>query len=694
MNKIAQWIVGLIALAAMPNITATTLDDNCVINILNRTVQVDAQGGWFLTNVPSNMGQVRARATCQTDDGRTVSGQSDYFSITSNQKNQIGKIKFEQLDPIPVALSFSSALPVKLTSVGQSQSLSVEATYTDGSKKDISHSDSGINYSSTNNAVVTVSQDGLIVATGNGLALVSARKDGVLVSRRVQVESSGDLDGDGLPDSYETANGLNPADAVDALEDRDGDGLTALEEYNAGTDINNSDTDGDGISDSEELQEGEDGFITNALLADSDNDGIDDALEILTGTDPGDPKSGDFSNALNSISVSPQNLALTYNTIDTESTAQLRVTGHMLDGSEIDLTNASATNYQSADLSIASFSSNPGQVFAGAGGKTQITITNGDQSQVVDIEVNTFDPVAVAAIVIPGYANNVDVQGDYAYIAAGASGVQVVDVADPTKPKIIAALDTAGTAIDIKARGDHLYIADGSNGLVVMDISTPSAPQKLSVIDTAGIAQDLALQGDFAYLADGTSGITIINIANPDNLFTMGSITGLRDVKGIAVENNHLVAVSGYALMLFDISDPQQLPQRIDSANLSSLKDVAIDGGYIHIAAYNSGRLTYRIDSLNQLQLVASATDIVPRDVAIADGFVFYAEQLFPNVVALVNNKNKDNPFFQSTIDLSRFGDYAGTGIALNNTHAFITEEYYVARSDFKATGNTKLFIA
>jgi hypothetical protein len=464
MNKIAQWIVVLIALAAMSNITATTLDDNCVINILNRTVQVNAQGGWFLTNVPSNMGQVRARATCQTDDGRTVSGQSDYFSITSNQKNQIGKIKFEQLDPIPVALSFSSALPVKLTSVGQSQSLSVEATYTDGSKKDISHSDSGINYSSTNNAVVTVSQDGLIVATGNGMALVSARKDGVLVSRRVQVESSGDLDGDGLLDSYETANGLNPADPVDALEDRDGDGLTALEEYNAGTDINNSDTDGDGISDSEELQEGEDGFITNALLADSDNDGIGDALEILTGTDPGDPKSGDFSNALNSISVTPQNLALTYNTIDTESTAQLRVTGHMLDGSEIDLTNASATNYQSADLSIASFSSNPGQVFAGAGGKTQITITNGDQSQVVDIEVNTFDPVAVSAIAIPGYANNVDVQGDYAYIAAGASGVQVVDIADPAKPKIIAALDTAGTAIDIKVRGDHLYIADGSNG--------------------------------------------------------------------------------------------------------------------------------------------------------------------------------------------------------------------------------------
>ncbi|MDH3768910.1 MAG: Ig-like domain-containing protein, partial [Gammaproteobacteria bacterium] len=42
----------------------------------------------------------------------------------------------------------------------------------------------------------------------------------------------GDDDGDGISDIAETANGLNPRDASDALLDLDGDGLSNLEEFN------------------------------------------------------------------------------------------------------------------------------------------------------------------------------------------------------------------------------------------------------------------------------------------------------------------------------------------------------------------------------------------------------------------------------------------------------------------------------
>jgi len=55
-----------------------------------------------------------------------------------------------------------------------------------------------------------------------------------------------DWDGDGLPDDWEIAHGLNPG-FEDADLDWDGDGLTNLEEYLRGTDPFNPDTDGDGI---------------------------------------------------------------------------------------------------------------------------------------------------------------------------------------------------------------------------------------------------------------------------------------------------------------------------------------------------------------------------------------------------------------------------------------------------------------
>ncbi len=45
-----------------------------------------------------------------------------------------------------------------------------------------------------------------------------------------------DSDSDGLPDDWELAHGLNPADNTDAAGDLDGDGATNADEYTAGTD--------------------------------------------------------------------------------------------------------------------------------------------------------------------------------------------------------------------------------------------------------------------------------------------------------------------------------------------------------------------------------------------------------------------------------------------------------------------------
>lgn len=45
-----------------------------------------------------------------------------------------------------------------------------------------------------------------------------------------------DTDKDGMPDAWETKNGLNPDDASDGSQDRNGDGYTNVEEYLNGTD--------------------------------------------------------------------------------------------------------------------------------------------------------------------------------------------------------------------------------------------------------------------------------------------------------------------------------------------------------------------------------------------------------------------------------------------------------------------------
>src|SRR4051812_40146299 len=50
------------------------------------------------------------------------------------------------------------------------------------------------------------------------------------------VQTTDDRDGDGMPDVWESANGLNPDSAADAATDLDGDGISNLAEYQSGTD--------------------------------------------------------------------------------------------------------------------------------------------------------------------------------------------------------------------------------------------------------------------------------------------------------------------------------------------------------------------------------------------------------------------------------------------------------------------------
>jgi hypothetical protein len=66
-----------------------------------------------------------------------------------------------------------------------------------------------------------------------------------------------DSDGDGMPDTWEEAYGLNPF-VKDADQDPDEDGLNNLEEYNRGTLPNNRDTDGDGYNDGREIAQSTD----------------------------------------------------------------------------------------------------------------------------------------------------------------------------------------------------------------------------------------------------------------------------------------------------------------------------------------------------------------------------------------------------------------------------------------------------
>jgi hypothetical protein len=389
----------------------------------------------------------------------------------------------------------------------------------------------------------------------------------------------------------------------------------------------------------------------------------------------------DLGQALQSVQVTPNPVALTVNAVLGEATQQLKVTGTLIDGTSLDLTSsATGTLYSSSDLTQCNFGGVDGLVFAATSfGSCVITVTNSGFSVQVPVTINSFSPALTGNVTLPGAAGGVAVSGNLAYLAAGSSGLLVIDVTNHAAPRLLDTVATPGSALAVKVVGARAYVADGPGGLQIYDLTVPTAPLLLGGVVTPTDAKNLVVRGDLAYVADSATGLQIVDVSVPAAPVLLGSAPAPSGASATGVDVD---AVRGLAfvttvpyLQVLDVSDPGR-PVPLSTLTLFAPENVVVQGSVALVADGEASMTSVDVSSPAAPQ-VLSRTPVnvggLDLDLAVVKPFAFGADGRFLAPLPIVDFSDPTNLRQAFQITLPSFIN--GRGIAADDLYVYLSAE-------------------
>jgi hypothetical protein len=140
--------------------------------------------------------------------------------------------------------------------------------------------------------------------------------------------------------------------------------------------------------------------------------------------------------------------------------------------------------------------------------------------QVLDVS-DPRHPVVVGSIDTSGSSAGVAVRSGLAYLCQ-SEYLRIIDVSSPTHPVQVGRLKLPSTAFNLDLSGDYCYVADWYGGVQVVDISSSTNPQIVGSYQTpTAAAEDIAVRGQYAYYTDGLGfgGLDVSDPTHPQSVF-------------------------------------------------------------------------------------------------------------------------------------------------------------------------------
>jgi hypothetical protein len=192
----------------------------------------------------------------------------------------------------------------------------------------------------------------------------------------------------------------------------------------------------------------------------------------------------------------------------------------------------------------------------------------------------------------PPAMDTLDVQGNYAYVGAGAS-LLVIDVSNPDDPRRVAYRLLPAEALKVVATTGRVYLLTSAGQVQIFDIFQPAFPSLIGSYSSTQNPTYLDADGERFYL-NGDDGFSILDASDPGSAVLLGTlpVTATYNFPVFKVSGNRAVIVMnnfmvGAQIFVADLSDPTHptiVGQGLDFTSHLGFTNLVVSGNLAALA--------------------------------------------------------------------------------------------------------------
>ncbi|OGC43095.1 hypothetical protein A2Y85_02385 [candidate division WOR-3 bacterium RBG_13_43_14] len=274
---------------------------------------------------------------------------------------------------------------------------------------------------------------------------------------------------------------------------------------------------------------------------------------------------------------------------------------------------------------------------------------------------------------LPGYAVDIDIKSDYAYIANEQGGLQIVNISNPESLYIAGSYISEKSVVGVAVRDTFAYlaIAHSQGGLrilnisrldqiifvgednwyyaydvvapgsdtaftymaggywfVVEDVRYPQYPSFVRRFSTPGNAHGIWVGESLVYIACEQMGVHIFDLSNPDSTALISWIDTPSNARNLWVDGEYLYVADGRSgLVVIDISSPDN-PQTVSVFDTPDYANaVMVNSGLAYIADGAGGLIVIDVTDPASPELCGEYDTPYANSVFIQDSIIWVADR-------------------------------------------------------------------